>query len=182
MLAVVTEEQVAAWAEELAVLLGGLGHLFARPEPREVFADLMEGLLSDLRRKNGWTMAARAGHVTPSRIQKFLNAASWSAEELLASLRAYVAEHLGDPRVGGHWGASLFLSKRAFPASSPRATCGMAPSNVSPPRSAKAPAQCQNTAAFVHDLPAEHISNVEGDSTYVRVQVLTNAGALDRDK
>jgi phenylpyruvate tautomerase PptA (4-oxalocrotonate tautomerase family) len=37
-----------------------------------------------------------------------------------------------------------------------------------------------NTAAFVHELPA--ISNVNGDSRYVRVQVLTNAGALDRDK
>ncbi|HTW02931.1 MAG TPA: hypothetical protein VMF87_21685 [Streptosporangiaceae bacterium] len=40
----------------------------------------------------------------------------------------------------------------------------------------------QNTAAFVHDLPAEGLSNVDGDSGYVRVQVLTNAGALDRDK
>ena len=26
------------------------------------------------------------------------------------------------------------------------------------------------------------MSNVDGESTYVRVQVLTNAGALDRDK
>src|SRR3981189_2092531 len=40
----------------------------------------------------------------------------------------------------------------------------------------------QNTAAFVHDLPDVALSNVEGDSDYVRVQVLTNAGALDRDK
>ena len=40
----------------------------------------------------------------------------------------------------------------------------------------------QNTAAFVHDLPAGALSNVDGESTYVRVQVLTNAGALDRDK
>jgi phenylpyruvate tautomerase PptA (4-oxalocrotonate tautomerase family) len=40
----------------------------------------------------------------------------------------------------------------------------------------------QNTAAFVHELPAGDLSNVDGDSTYVRVQVLTNAGALDRDK
>jgi phenylpyruvate tautomerase PptA (4-oxalocrotonate tautomerase family) len=40
----------------------------------------------------------------------------------------------------------------------------------------------QNTAAFVHDLPGEAISNVDGQSNYVRVQVLTNAGALDRDK
>ena len=40
----------------------------------------------------------------------------------------------------------------------------------------------KNTAAFVHDVPPEALSNVDGDSTYVRVQVLTNAGALDRDK
>lgn len=97
MLADVTEEQLGSWAEELAIFLGGLDRLFARPEPREVFADLVEGLLSDLRRKNAWTMSARAGHATPSRIQKFLNAASWSADALLAELRAYVADHLGDP-------------------------------------------------------------------------------------
>jgi len=40
----------------------------------------------------------------------------------------------------------------------------------------------QNTAGFVHDLPDGALSNVNGDGNYVRVQVLTNAGALDRDK
>jgi phenylpyruvate tautomerase PptA (4-oxalocrotonate tautomerase family) len=40
----------------------------------------------------------------------------------------------------------------------------------------------RNTAAFVHELPADSLSNVDGDSTYVRVQVLTNTAALDRDK
>jgi hypothetical protein len=40
----------------------------------------------------------------------------------------------------------------------------------------------KNTAAFVHELPESAISNVDGDTNYVRVQVLTNAGALDRDK
>ena len=40
----------------------------------------------------------------------------------------------------------------------------------------------QNTAAFVHELDDESLSNVDGDSTYVRVQVLTNYGALNRDK
>ena len=39
-----------------------------------------------------------------------------------------------------------------------------------------------NTAAFIHDLPAEAISNVAGDTNYVRVQVLTPIGVLDRDK
>jgi phenylpyruvate tautomerase PptA (4-oxalocrotonate tautomerase family) len=40
----------------------------------------------------------------------------------------------------------------------------------------------KNTAAFVHDLPNGSLSNVDGDGNYVRVQVLTNAGALDREK
>src|SRR5258705_3680191 len=40
----------------------------------------------------------------------------------------------------------------------------------------------KNTAAFVHDLSVGALSNVDGDSNYVRVQVLTNAGALNRDK
>jgi phenylpyruvate tautomerase PptA (4-oxalocrotonate tautomerase family) len=40
----------------------------------------------------------------------------------------------------------------------------------------------RNTAAFVHDLPNGALSNVDGDGNYVRVQVLTNAGALNRDK
>jgi hypothetical protein len=40
----------------------------------------------------------------------------------------------------------------------------------------------QNTAAFIHDLPAPSLSNVDGDTNYVRIQVLTNAGALDRAK
>ena len=39
-----------------------------------------------------------------------------------------------------------------------------------------------NTAGFIHDLPADSISNVAGDSNYVRAQVLTPAGVLDRDK
>jgi phenylpyruvate tautomerase PptA (4-oxalocrotonate tautomerase family) len=39
-----------------------------------------------------------------------------------------------------------------------------------------------NTAAFVHDLPADALSNVSGDSNYVRVQILTPVGVLDRPK
>src|ERR1700733_14866793 len=40
----------------------------------------------------------------------------------------------------------------------------------------------QNPAAFIHDLPAGSLANVDGDGNYVRVQVLTNSGALDRAK
>jgi phenylpyruvate tautomerase PptA (4-oxalocrotonate tautomerase family) len=39
-----------------------------------------------------------------------------------------------------------------------------------------------NTAAFIHDLAPGSFSNVVGDSDYVRVQVLTPVGVLDRHK
>ena len=44
------------------------------------------------------------------------------------------------------------------------------------------PLFADNTAAFIHDLPGEAISTAAGRSDYVRVQVLTPAGVLDRDK
>jgi len=40
----------------------------------------------------------------------------------------------------------------------------------------------ENTVGFVHELSAGAIGNVDGEGNGVRVQVLTNAGALDRDK
>jgi phenylpyruvate tautomerase PptA (4-oxalocrotonate tautomerase family) len=44
------------------------------------------------------------------------------------------------------------------------------------------PLFANNTAAFIHDMDAATISNVAGESNYVRVQVLTPSGVLDRDK
>jgi phenylpyruvate tautomerase PptA (4-oxalocrotonate tautomerase family) len=40
----------------------------------------------------------------------------------------------------------------------------------------------KNTAAFIHELPADSLSNAAGEGNYVRVQVLTPVGVLDRDK
>jgi phenylpyruvate tautomerase PptA (4-oxalocrotonate tautomerase family) len=39
-----------------------------------------------------------------------------------------------------------------------------------------------NTAAFIHELPPDSLGNANGDSNYVRVQILTPIGVLDRDK
>ena len=40
----------------------------------------------------------------------------------------------------------------------------------------------KNTAAFVHELPSEAISNAAGDNNYVRVQVLTPVNVLNRKR
>jgi phenylpyruvate tautomerase PptA (4-oxalocrotonate tautomerase family) len=39
-----------------------------------------------------------------------------------------------------------------------------------------------NTAAFVHEMASDAMANAAGDSNYVRVQILTPVGVLDRDK
>src|SRR5438128_2273782 len=40
----------------------------------------------------------------------------------------------------------------------------------------------KNTAAFVHQMAPSAISNVDGESDYIRVEVLTPIGVLDREK
>jgi len=39
-----------------------------------------------------------------------------------------------------------------------------------------------NTAAFIHELGADALATARGDNNYVRVQILTPVGVLDRDK
>jgi phenylpyruvate tautomerase PptA (4-oxalocrotonate tautomerase family) len=40
----------------------------------------------------------------------------------------------------------------------------------------------ENTAAFVHELPASAMSDAQGSNRHVRVNILTPVGVLDRDK
>jgi phenylpyruvate tautomerase PptA (4-oxalocrotonate tautomerase family) len=39
-----------------------------------------------------------------------------------------------------------------------------------------------NTAAFIHELGPDELGNANGDSNYVRVQILTPIGVLNREK
>jgi SRSO17 transposase len=70
---------------------------FSRCETLRNAGALMLGLVSDLGRKNCWTLAERAGHPNPDRLQHLLARAKWDAEEVVADLRGYVSDHLGDP-------------------------------------------------------------------------------------
>ncbi|MFZ3467518.1 IS701 family transposase [Streptomyces sp. 2.9] len=93
----VTAEQIAGWDAALTELTGSMGHLFNRTEPRVVFTQFVAGLLAELPRKNGWTLAERAGHVTADRMQWLLNGSVWCADLLRDAVRDYVVTHLGDP-------------------------------------------------------------------------------------
>ncbi|MGW5235977.1 IS701 family transposase [Streptomyces nodosus] len=69
---------------------------FARVEPRRRARDLVLGLLSDLPRKNCWSIAEWAGQATPDGMQHLLGRAKWNADTVRDDVREYVLEHLRD--------------------------------------------------------------------------------------
>ncbi|MER6959974.1 IS701 family transposase [Streptomyces sp. NPDC000618] len=75
--------------------MGRIAARFARVEPRLRARRLVLGLLSDLPRKNCWTIAEWAGEAGPHGMQHLLSRA-WDADAVRDDVREYVVEHLHD--------------------------------------------------------------------------------------
>jgi SRSO17 transposase len=86
----------ARWRAGLDELLGRVAGRFGRVEPRRRARALVLGLLSDLPRKNCWTLAEHAGDASPDGMQHLLARAVWDADGVRDDVRAYVVEHLGE--------------------------------------------------------------------------------------
>jgi SRSO17 transposase len=69
---------------------------FVRSEPRARSREYVAGLVAGLERKNGWTLAERAGEVSPDGMQRLLRWADWDVDGVRDDLRDYVVEQLGD--------------------------------------------------------------------------------------
>ncbi len=80
-------------------LLGRLGRAFGRREPRLQAGTYVDGLMSDTPRKNGWSLAERAGDRTPDKMQRLLNHAVWDEHEAMGIVRDFVVEHLQTTKV-----------------------------------------------------------------------------------
>ncbi|BCL28669.1 hypothetical protein GCM10017557_35280 [Streptomyces aurantiacus] len=85
----------ARWQKAFEVLTGRTAGRFARVAPRRV-RDLVLGLLSDLPRKNCWSIAEWVGEACPDGVQHLLGRARWDADRVCDDLREYVLEHLRD--------------------------------------------------------------------------------------
>ena len=77
--------------------MGRVAGRFGRVEPRRRARAFVLGLLSDLPRKNCWTIAEHAGDSSPGGMQHLLGRARWDADGVRDDLRDYVIGHLGDP-------------------------------------------------------------------------------------
>ncbi len=86
----------AHWQEAFEGLMSRIAGRFSRVEPRRRVRRLVSGLLSDLPRKNCWTLAEHAGDATPDGMQHLLHRAKWDADAIRDDIRAYVVEHLRD--------------------------------------------------------------------------------------
>jgi len=86
----------ARWQELFDQVMGRVAGRFARVELRRRAKAFVRGLLSDLPRKNCWTIAEHAGDATPDGMQHLLARAVWDADAVRNEVRALLVEHLGD--------------------------------------------------------------------------------------
>jgi SRSO17 transposase len=87
--------EVQDWAAGLEEVHARIAGRFARSEPRARVLAYLRGLLGQLERKNGWTLAEAAGEVSPDGMQRLLRTADWNADAVRDELRDYVVERLG---------------------------------------------------------------------------------------
>lgn len=90
-------EEVEIWAKELDILGTRIGKRFERAEPRDRAVRYIQGLMSDIPRKNGWQLAEYVGEATPDGMQRLLSTAHWDVDGVRDDLRYYVVEEIGTP-------------------------------------------------------------------------------------
>jgi SRSO17 transposase len=112
-----TTESKAAAAARIGVGLGRrkraellelLRPCFARVEPWLQAGKYAAALMSDLPRRNGWTLAERAGDRTPDRMQRLLSRAVWDAAAAMKVVRRFAVAGLDRAaRDGGRRGLAV---------------------------------------------------------------------------
>jgi SRSO17 transposase len=90
-------EEVEVWAKELNIVGTRIEARFERAEPRQRALVYLQGLMSDIPRKNGWQLAEYAGEKTPDGMQRLLSTAVWDVDGVRDDLRDYVVEEIGTP-------------------------------------------------------------------------------------
>ena len=85
------------WLDEFGALNDRIRPRFARYESARHAAGLMLGLMSNMDRKNCWTIAEERGDVTPYGLQHMLSRAAWDEGGVAADVRDYVSTTFADP-------------------------------------------------------------------------------------
>ncbi len=87
-----------------AELLGALRWCFVRAEPWLQAGKYVAALVSELPKRNGWTIAQYAGDRTPDRTQRLLNRASWDTSAAMSQVRRFAVAGLAEAARRGRRG------------------------------------------------------------------------------
>jgi SRSO17 transposase len=88
-----------------------IGPLFERSETRERAKSYLQGLLSQIKRKNSWQLAEEMGELNPYGVQYLLNRAVWDADKMRDIILEYVREKIGDENGVGALDETGFVKK-----------------------------------------------------------------------
>jgi len=80
--------------QKRAELLGLLRSCFARTEPWLQAGKYVSALVSEMPKRNGWTIAQHAGDRTPDRTQRLLNRAAWDTFAAMSQVSLFAAAGL----------------------------------------------------------------------------------------
>jgi len=75
-----TFADVWKWGQELERIHARIAPRFARSGPRRRALSYLKGIVSSVKRKNGWQLAEHAGEARPDGMQRLLNSAVWDAD------------------------------------------------------------------------------------------------------
>lgn len=91
--------------------MGRLRACFARTETWQQAGKYMSALVSEIPRRNGWTIAQHAGDRSPDRTQRLLNRASWDTLAAMSEIRRFGADGLaGAAHRGGRRGGLVIAA------------------------------------------------------------------------
>ena len=89
-------EALVNWQEEFEALMSRIKPRFAHVQSRKWAVAYVQGLLSNVPRKNGRQLAEAIGASSPYGLQQFMYRAKWQPDEIRDDLQSYVVEQLGD--------------------------------------------------------------------------------------
>ncbi|WP_435876317.1 IS701 family transposase, partial [Saccharopolyspora shandongensis] len=88
------------WSAGFEAFIGRFAARFPRVESRRRMRCCVRGLLGEVERKNGWTLAEDAGDAGPEGMQRLLNFYAWDTDGVRDDVRAAVVEQIGDAEHG----------------------------------------------------------------------------------
>ncbi|MDH6283994.1 IS701 family transposase [Prescottella agglutinans] len=94
------QSEVLEWSAGFTAFCARFAHRFSRVESRRRVGGYLRGLLGEIERKNGWTLAEAAGDAGPEGMQRLLNFYAWDCDGLRDDVREVIVETIGDADKG----------------------------------------------------------------------------------